>query len=283
MKCSIRGARPSMRALAIACLLAGSTACVGPSSRFDAFASGLGFRTEIVPGAGFEHAVYALVRPPGPRLHVYLDGDGTPWLRGTVPASDPTPDNYLVLRLMAQDFGPSLYLGRPCYHGLVEPAQCSNYYYTHGRYSTEVVDSLAAALRRIGAERGATELVFIGHSGGGVLAMLLAARFPETLGVVTIAANLDVDQWVTYHGYDPLTGSLNPALEPPLPASVVQLHLAGGRDRVVPPALARPVAERSPAAVFRVVPEFDHACCWRDTWPDVLRELELRVADRPSS
>lgn len=256
--------------------------CVSPSSRFDAFATGMGFKSEIVAGEGFQHAVYELVRSRGKRLHVYLDGDGTPWLQGVVPASDPTADDYLVLRLMAQDLNASVYLGRPCYHGLADAPSCGDYYYTHGRYSAEVVDSMASVLRRIVTRREVSELVFIGHSGGGVLAMLLAARLPETVGVVTVGANLDVDGWAAYHGYDPLQGSLNPATLAPLPPSIAEFHLAGGRDRVVPPALIQPVAQRSPSAVFRVVPDFDHACCWQGMWPDVLRELDSLLASRPA-
>ena len=67
--------------------------CAGPGERFTARASALGFSAARVAGEGFAHVVYGPLgaRPDGGRvLHVYLDGDGTPWERGR-PAADPTP------------------------------------------------------------------------------------------------------------------------------------------------------------------------------------------------
>src|SRR4029453_8976887 len=67
--------------------------CAGPAERFDERASALGFSTSRVEGEGFTHVVYrpARLRPDGGRvLHVYLDGDGTPWARGR-PAAEPPP------------------------------------------------------------------------------------------------------------------------------------------------------------------------------------------------
>ena len=77
-------------------------------------------------------------------LHVYLDGDGTPML-GSYPAADPTPRDPLVLDLMALDSTPSIYVGRPCYHGL-SGAPCSPSLWTSGRYSEPVVASMAAGI-----------------------------------------------------------------------------------------------------------------------------------------
>jgi pimeloyl-ACP methyl ester carboxylesterase len=131
-----------------------------------------------------------------------------------------------------------------------------------------VVASLAAAARRILQARGAERIVWLGYSGGGALAMLLAARVPETAGVVTVAANLDVDAWADRQGWDRLTGSLNPARQPPLPSPVYQRHYAGARDRVVP------VAAAPPSLALVVVPEYDHRCCWTSLWPAVLADLE---------
>jgi pimeloyl-ACP methyl ester carboxylesterase len=51
---------------------------------------------------------------------------------------------------------------------------------------------MQAALERILASGHFDGVVLIGYSGGGTLAMLLAARVPETRGVITIAGNLDI-------------------------------------------------------------------------------------------
>jgi pimeloyl-ACP methyl ester carboxylesterase len=57
-------------------------------------------------------------------------------------------------------------------------------------------------------------VLLIGHSGG-ALAILLAARVPQVVAVVTIAGNLDTDVWTKLHGYLRLQGSLNPIAAPP--------------------------------------------------------------------
>jgi pimeloyl-ACP methyl ester carboxylesterase len=232
--------------------------------------------TAVVAGEPFGHVVF--LRPArgaaGSRtLHVYIDGDGRPWSRGE-PTADPTPRNPLVLRLMALDPAPSLYLGRPCYHGLAAAPPCAAAVWTAERYSPAVVASMATALRRALRGRDVDRLVWVGYSGGGSLAVLLAPRFAETIGVITIAANLDIEAWADLHGYARLVGSLNPATQPPLPARIRQRHYVGGRDRVVPES----IVSRGPIdpAGLVVIPGYDHVCCWEAIWPGVLAEVSSR-------
>ena len=102
--------------------------------------------------------------------------------------------------------------------------------------------------------------------------MLLAPRLQRVERVVTVAANLDVNAWAAHHGYSALSGSLNPADAPPLPGHIRQLHLFGEKDKNVPAALMRQVAERSGNSEIRIVPGYNHACCWAETWPAPLIE-----------
>lgn len=228
------------------------------------------FTGSVVEGAPYRHVLLEKPAASATRLHVYLDGDGTPWQRWA-PAPDPTPRDALVLALMAMDPAPSVYLGRPCYHGLAADPQCTPAVWTVQRYSDTVVSSMARALERVIQARRVDRLIWIGYSGGGVLAMLLAPRFPHTRAVVTVAANLDIDAWADHHGYARLTESVNPRNRPALPSSVYQRHYVGARDRVVPPAIAAG-AGVNPAQVT-VVPDYDHACCWRNIWPVVLTDV----------
>ncbi len=260
-----------VRLVAGLAVAASALGCASPAQRLSAEASGRGFASEIVAGGAFRHVVFGRPRGPSRTLHVYLDGDGTPWRLGRA-TPDPTPRDPLVLDLMALDPRPSLYLGRPCYHGLAGEPPCESRLWTRARYAEEVVASLAAALRRLLDARGTKRLILFGHSGGGVLAMLLAPRLPETAAVVTVAANLDIDAWTDLHGYPRLDGSLNPARLPPLAARIRERHYAGGKDRIVPPG----IVARGPIATgaLTVIPSYDHLCCWRDLWPTVIEEVD---------
>lgn len=266
--------RPAHLVLLLVLLLAG---CAGPAGRMDAEARHLGLQRLEIPGDGFAHTTYENGRSAGALLHVYLGSDGTPWINHRWVAADPTPRDPLLLRLLALDTAPAVYLGRPCYHGARGP-ECKPWIWTMGRYAPAVVRSLAVALGHIYAAGRYDGVVLVGYSGGGTLAMLLAPMLTEIRGIVTLAGNLDSEAWSRLHAYAPLTASLNPARQPPLPARILQLHLAGARDRNVPPALSKPVVARQAHAELRVIEGYDHRCCWEALWPSVLAELQRRLS-----
>ena len=132
---------------------------------------------------------------------------------------------------------------------------------------------MVAALRTFLAMHPFRRVVLIGYSGGGTIAWLMAAYVPETTGVVTVAANLDTDDWARIHGFSVLEGSLNPALQPNLPPTIIQLHYVGGRDQNVPPSVVRSFARHHLEADVIEVADFEHGCCWVKRWPQLLDEL----------
>ncbi len=248
--------------------------CSWPLQRTGVHKEAVGRDQSMIAGDPFQHLVYRQGSwDKSSPVHVYLEGDGLPWITRTRIARDPTPRTPLALQLMSHDPGPALYIGRPCYQGLAESPGCSPWLWTQGRYSEEVVRSMTAALQRALGHGSDREVTLIGYSGGGVLAMLIAARMEQVRGVITIAANLDVTAWADHHGYSRLRGSLNPATQPPLPAHIRQIHLAGKRDLQVPTGLSGPTAAGQPNAQFVVVPGFDHRCCWEHAWPAILAGL----------
>lgn len=245
--------------------------CVSLAENFADKAAMLGMTRESVIGAGFEHVLYIKDGHPSKTLHIYLDGDGAPWVAGR-PSDDPTPRNPLVLNLMAQDNAPAVYLGRPCYHDAHGEFACTSRIWLKDRYSESVVASLAAVVKQLLERGGYQQLAWFGHSGGGTLAVLLASRFPQTKSVVTVAANLDIGAWARYAGDVDLNGSLNPADLPALPPAIVQRHYAGANDKIVPPTLTANAAAHLGSELI-VVDDYDHVCCWQLNWRQVLDEV----------
>ena len=280
------GSPARSRGAALALLLA-LTSCASPSERFAARAQELGVELDTVRGTRFLHRV-AVRSGAGTaharRLHVYLGGDASPRAALRFRPADPTPGEPLALELMLRDPAPGLHLGRPCQHAL---ERCEPLHWTQGRYAEEIVDSLCTALGRWLDEQpggGPEELVLIGWSGGGTLAVLMAERMAArgVRAVVTVAANLDVAAWTAHHGYRAFDASLDPARDAPRPR-VAELHLFGGRDRVVPPALGLAAAHARPGAHARVVPGASHASGWLEAWPEALAELDALLAERRTS
>jgi pimeloyl-ACP methyl ester carboxylesterase len=177
-----------------------------------------------------------------------------------------------MAQLMALDEAPALYLGRPCYFDTQDPRCKDAKWWTSHRYADEVVSSMNTALDSLSVNYDSITL--IGYSGGGTLAYLLAASRDDVNTLVTMAANLNVGLWATEHGYSPLQGSRDPALEPPLPADIRQLHLWGDADTNVTQEVVSTVVGQQSTAHLVVLEGVDHACCWHEEWPRILSELE---------
>jgi pimeloyl-ACP methyl ester carboxylesterase len=264
-----RGGTAKLAAGAVAAAILGG--CATPAQVVDRTAVKQGFTRTLVRGTGFDHIVYtnkaaSLDQP----LHVYIEGDGSPYVDARTIARDPTPRSPVMLTLMALDPAPSLYVGRPCYFGLQTAAECSPAYWTVARFSADVLDSMAAVINRA-AGADSAGIVLLGHSGGGALAVLLAQRLANVNAVVTVAGNLDTAAWTALHGYSPLASSLNPS-DRPLTGVPFVLHLAGAEDEVVPPSLIE-MAARTIGGEIRVVAGTRHTCCWEAVWPSVLGRL----------
>lgn len=86
-------------------------------------------------------------------LHIYLEGDGRPWIKRFRIAPDPTPRSSLVLQLMRRDPHSSIYLSRPCYFNYPEQGlndnACDSSQWTSARYSEDIVKSMVEAVREI--------------------------------------------------------------------------------------------------------------------------------------
>lgn len=260
----------------ILCLITIIYGCASPTTRINDTAEQYGLSKLIFKSNKFNHVLFAnKVATTHNTLHVYIEGDGTPWVRSNEVSLDPTPRNPIALHLMAMDPTPSIFLGRPCYFEFSKQYPCTPLLWTHQRYSDIVVDSMLEALNEYLENKKYSMISFIGYSGGGVLAMLLAERSPQTAHVVTIAANLDIDAWASLHGYSKLSGSLNPAKRAPLKNSVKQLHFAGGKDKNVPATLIHQAISTQLNSDFKIYEDFNHYCCWIDEWSTIMKQYNF--------
>ncbi|MEM7255623.1 MAG: alpha/beta hydrolase [Pseudomonadota bacterium] len=219
-------------------------------------------------------------------IHVYIEGDGRRWLRGA-PPRDPTPSRPISAQLAHADRHPAVvYIARPCqYLSDAELARCTPLLWTSGRYSEVAIAAIQTALDNIrwknAVERN-PRFGLIGHSGGGTLAGLVATRRNDVAWLITAGANLDHAAWTRYHRVTPLADSVRLTDFDDALVRVPQLHLAGARDRIVPPALIDDFVERfggHPNVRSITVPEIDHTCCWQAVLSTVLPEFARMSAN----
>jgi pimeloyl-ACP methyl ester carboxylesterase len=254
-------------------------ACATPTQRTQQLARSGGLTPLSLRGTIFQHQGFAAARGTPGLLVLFIEGDGSPWVDGSPwieglrPAADPTARVPLALELAVATPASVLYLERPCYLQTTRPPECSEALWTSRRYSAEVVASMTAAAAGFIADHHFERVLVVGYSGGGTIAALMAKDLPHLSGLVTIAGNLDPETWTQLHGYLPLEGSLNPALEPPLPPQLKQWYLVGQRDSNVPAsATARYFARVPPGRVWSYA-LFDHKCCWKREWPSIFAKI----------
>ncbi|WP_163316161.1 alpha/beta hydrolase [Crenobacter caeni] len=208
----------------------------------------------------------------GQTLVVYVEGDGRAYASRDIVSADPTPLRPLALQLALADGRPNVaYLARPCQYGGAAVPPCAPRYWTSHRFSPEVVARLSQALDAMKADTGAAAFELIGYSGGGALAVLLAAHRADVVALQTVAGNLDHAAWSAWHGVTPLSGSFNAADVLPKIANLPQVHWVGRDDRVVPAELTRALLARQDLAGRLREVDAGHADGWRERWPALQR------------
>jgi pimeloyl-ACP methyl ester carboxylesterase len=242
-------------------------ACQSPREALQQMAEEHGRQMEVLPGHTFPllilapHTVEKMTR-----LRVYLEGDGHSWATATQPSLDPSPHNLLVPRLALNDPTPNAYLARPCQ--FVMAAACQPALWTHRRFSQEVVTRLSQALDQLKQRYGNREFELVGYSGGGALALLLAAQRNDVTQVQTLAGNLSPRLWAMMKGLSPLDGSLDPLDYHDRLALLPQRHFIGDADLIIPSGLADKYQQAlgSPLSQCIHVPGTSHDTGWEATW-----------------
>ncbi len=166
-------------------------------------------------------------------IHIYIEGDGHSFDANGHPTSDPTPHGVFMRDLATRDPSPNIvYMARPCQY--IMSNACTRSDWTIGRFSSDVIDSVATAIKDIASER---PVVLIGYSGGAMISGLVIGRHPEidAREWVTIAGVLNHAEWTGYFGDVPLSSSLNLDELP----HIAQRHYIARGDRVVPNKLSQ--------------------------------------------
>jgi dienelactone hydrolase len=250
--------------------------CTSYGQRIDALAHSGQLQRYVIESNQLPSVVYLRASTRGnQRLVIFIEGDGIPWREGIAPNTDPTTREPLALKLLMRTPGSAAYVARPCYQG-VTTKRCTPDLWTSARYSAEIVHAMSLAVKDAMSRTRAEDLVLVGYSGGGVLASLMAEQLERVTAVVTIAANLDVDEWTKHHRYLPLSGSLNPALSTH-PHTWIEIHMEGSDDDVVPSATRDAYFERYPSARRWILEKHGHKCCWVDEWNELWERIEAEL------
>lgn len=264
-----------MKRIAIVVLSLLVSACASRGARIEQLARDAEMQRAVIEVDGLRSIVFTRGTVRGTRLIVFLEGDGQPWREGIAPAEDPTTSNPLALKLLMRTPGMTAYVSRPCYQD-ARTSRCSTDLWTHGRYSSAIIEVMQAAIEQTASTAQASEIVLVGYSGGGVLAVLLAERLERIKAVVTVAANLDIDAWTEHHRYLPLAHSLNPATST-RDHGWIEIHLAGARDAVVPLATSARYFARFPHAQRWEFEQHGHVCCWLEEWDALWKKITAAI------
>lgn len=246
--------------------------------RADRLAEGGGFAKRYLEGDRFDLLSYRRISRPGAPLVIYIEGDGAAWLTPNRLSTDPTPKSHLVLQLAALDPAANVvYLARPCQFVMLPDRGrgCQESYWSDQRYAEEMVAAIDQAISQLVAETAAPTLDLVGYSGGGALAVLVAARRHDVRSIRSVAGNLDPPEFCRYHRVTPLSGSLNPIDSAGQVAPIPQLHFVGSKDDTVPGRIVERFMAALPVpncAAMVEVEEADHLNGWLAQWPWLLRQ-----------
>ncbi|MCS3904025.1 pimeloyl-ACP methyl ester carboxylesterase [Methylohalomonas lacus] len=267
------GILPRQLALLLTAVLVASCQSTGflhdPVAPARTLATDAGFSEQRIAAGEFELFGFRRGFSAGSRnLTVYIEGDGRAFVSRRRVSNDPTPRDPVALQMAVADPAATVaYLARPCQFVQPLPDSCESRYWTTARYAPAVVAAMNTAVDQLRADSGAASLTLVGFSGGGTIATLLAARRDDVDWLVTVAGNLDHAAWTRHHGDTPLDDSLNPADVRDRLADVRQLHLAGGDDDTLPPALVAGFVRGLPPATPVELLVFDDAD--HDDWPAI--------------
>ncbi|NVL48698.1 alpha/beta hydrolase [Pseudomonas syringae pv. actinidiae] len=201
----------------------------------------------------------------GKLMRVYIEGDGRAWITSHTISDDPTPIKSMVPGLAVHDTQPAVYMARPCQY--IQGANCTQRMWTSARFSKDAIEAESDVLDSLKSHYGVEEFELVGYSGGGAVALLLAASRTDVVQVQTIAGNVDTVAWTEVKHIPSLASSLNPVDFAGKLAKLPQRHFIGMNDTVVPPDVAKSyMLKVQPDCGETVFVNADHYSGFQDSW-----------------
>lgn len=254
------------------------TACADLVANADSIAQPSGLHRTQVKTNPFILTAYTKITDKTQPVNVYIEGDGLAWVSVSQPSVDPTPRKALALSMAASDKSSNvIYIARPCQFTSMElDHRCNVDYWTDKRFSEEVISSVNQALNKLLDNNQNAKINLIGYSGGGGVAVLVAARRSDVVSIRTVAGNLDHVELHRINKVSQLSGSLNAIDEAKKVATIPQLHFIGTEDEIVTPAIAQKFQKASgdtKCIHLKMIENATHETGWTEIWPSLLNQL----------
>jgi predicted esterase len=236
-----------------------------------------GLERVVVKGGDFFLTTYQKISNRNLPYVFYIEGDGAAFNGKYKVSANPTPKRQMLIKLAAMDDRPNvIYIARPCQYTQMSYNPLCTYdtsFWTNKRLSEEVIYSVDEVIKKINFH--GLKYSIVGFSGGGAVAVLVAARNPYSVkDIITVAGNLDIDSFVAYHRVSPMIGSINPITYVGQVQHIPQLHLSGGQDKIVTPLIADKfiqAASEKNCMQQKIFENVDHTHGWDKVWDFVLK------------
>lgn len=212
-------------------------------------------------------------------MTIYIEGDGRTWITRSKLSDNPTPKNPLALKLAVLDNSQNVaYLARPCQYTPHDLDQaCNPLVWSDHRFSEKTVQSMNEAIEILKNTAKSKQIHLVGFSGGGAIAILIAARRNDIASLRTVAGDLNPGALSQYHHTSPLTGSLDPIAIAQKLISLPQQHFAGEKDKTVPSFIAKDFVTQmrkfgGNCASETIIENVTHHDGWEAIWPTLLQK-----------
>ncbi len=227
-----------------------------------------GFNKVLVKGGDFWITTYQKVTSKHQPYVFYIEGDGAAFNGRFKVSRNPTPRRQMFIQLAAMDKRPNvIYVARPCQYTPMDlNPKCSSFqYWTNKRMSD---DSVASINDVINSFKSSHPVSLVGFSGGGGIAVLVAARNTKIKDIITVSGNLDHKAFTTHHNVSPMIGSLNPIDYADKVRLIPQLHVSGGKDTVIPPFIADRFVQKAASQCVKqeIYQDASHQYGWNRLW-----------------